>query len=62
METFFYFYTLLLLQLTELEDFKVRRNDMFKKTLTEFAELQAKHANVRILQPLSTNLDKILRL
>jgi sorting nexin-5/6/32 len=32
----------------ELSDFKVRRNAMFKKSLTEFVELQIKHSNVSI--------------
>ena len=30
----------------ELDDFKVRRNAMFKKSLTEFVDFQLKHANV----------------
>jgi hypothetical protein len=32
--------------LKELGDFKVRRNNMFKKSLTDFVEIQLKHANV----------------
>lgn len=36
----------LILFLSELNDFKVRRNAMFKKSLTEFVELQIKHTNV----------------
>ena len=32
---------------SELNDFKQRRTIMFKKSLTEFVELQAKHHNVR---------------
>ena len=30
----------------ELADFKVRRNAMFKKSLTDFVEIQLKHTNV----------------
>lgn len=32
----------------ELSDFKVRRNAMFKKSLTEFVELQIKHSNTQL--------------
>ncbi len=31
----------------ELADFKLRRNAMFKKSLTEFVEIQIKHTNVK---------------
>ena len=31
----------------ELADFKGRRNQMFKKSLTDFVEIQLKHANVK---------------
>ena len=33
----------------ELNDFKVRRNGMFKKSLTDFVEFQLKHSNVSLL-------------
>lgn len=34
---------------TELNDFKVRRNGMFKKSLTDFVEFQLKHSNAQVL-------------
>lgn len=34
---------------TELNDFKVRRNTMFKKSLTDFVEFQLKHSNAQVL-------------
>jgi len=34
---------------TELNDFKVRRNAMFKKSLTDFVEFQLKHSNAQVL-------------
>ena len=42
----------------ELADFKVRRNAMFKKSLTEFVEIQIKHTNtqVNLLKKLLENL------
>lgn len=42
--------SLYILQNIELADFKVRRNNMFKKSLTEFVEMQLKHSNVIILK------------
>lgn len=44
--------SLYILQNIELADFKVRRNNMFKKSLTEFVEMQLKHSNVIILKSL----------
>lgn len=35
---------------SELSHFKVRRNSMFKKSLTEFVEMQLKHANAQVTQ------------
>lgn len=43
---------------SELDDFKVRRNAMFKKSLTEFVDFQLKHANSQV-QALRTLLDSI---
>lgn len=34
---------------TELNDFRVRRNTMFKKSLTDFVEFQLKHSNAQVL-------------
>lgn len=34
---------------TELSYFKVRRNEMFKKSLTDFVEFQLKHSNAQVL-------------
>jgi len=43
---------------SELDDFKVRRNAMFKKSLTEFVDFQLKHANTQV-QALKSLLDSI---
>lgn len=42
----------------ELGDFKVRRNTMFKKSLTDFVEFQLKHANAQVTS-LKTLLDTL---
>lgn len=34
---------------SDLSDFKVRRNAMFKKSLTDFVEFQLKHSNAQVL-------------